>query len=773
MLKVAYNCVVAPVSLFIGLFASVTAVLLPGSLQAEDTQKEREQLIKLAASIDELVKDTRTLLNAIPRESYQAAPILKEVGKDPEGYKEWVQENILLVPYHGALRGLSGTLMDRSGNSLDRAILLASLLELSGHKPILQRTNLTEQQVREHLLPKVLAQDLAILREQVSPVNPVDVPEELTGEAYDQTVAMMLAHQQRLENVLMRSEQHIPLLAEHLAGLSAEDKIQDTMIEALRDHWWVKIEGESPLILDPALSGVEGIHANPQFSGKAEDIPDDLYHKITARIVVEQWKAGELKQNIPLEQTWRAADIATQVITVSVYPKEWNPKVDVLNEDTEAVNNYIRDELMKQKSWLPTLVLGSKSTVQKAFNSNGELEAASEPAVATAMRGAFGALSALGNEDEDASGELTAVWQEWVLERPDGVRRVQRRMLFDWIGDEARSAGEIPTEKIQPTEQQLVDRSLALMTQGVGMVLTGEVSRPFMLARAAVSIINSSDAYKKVIKAELDRTAADLEEAMAGVELFPDDLFMWAILRHELNSARGRVYLEEPNLILKQSLISEAGNGGGLMRTGVDLVFNRVAVLSDEINTARQARLEQGVVDASLESVLMEKGEQVVYSTSNMYQQTNSSQWQTIASTTELKEQYSGLTESTQSLIRTALSEGSVVIFPPNWQEIPADTLCWWELDSEGNLLGRGAMGWGQTATDYAINLYVAKAAIMALVIGHQSCTGGSLGCWLCTIAGAAVIALGVIGPESIAVATAIGASTGGAVITLFCSVAL
>ena len=49
---------------------------------------------------------------------------------DPQKMLDWVRDNTRLVPYEGSLRGALGVLMDRNGNSLDRSILLARLLEL-------------------------------------------------------------------------------------------------------------------------------------------------------------------------------------------------------------------------------------------------------------------------------------------------------------------------------------------------------------------------------------------------------------------------------------------------------------------------------------------------------------------------------------------------------------------------------------------------------------------------------------------------------------------
>ena len=56
------------------------------------------------------------------------AAVLAQVGNDPAAMRAWVAREAYLVPYRGLLRGVVGVLMDRCGNSLDRAMLLAALL---------------------------------------------------------------------------------------------------------------------------------------------------------------------------------------------------------------------------------------------------------------------------------------------------------------------------------------------------------------------------------------------------------------------------------------------------------------------------------------------------------------------------------------------------------------------------------------------------------------------------------------------------------------------
>src|SRR5262249_14598712 len=83
--------------------------------------------------------------NLIPRDTFDVGAVAKNVGPDPDKLRQWVRTQTRLVPYKGLLRGARGVLMDRVGNSLDRSLLLASLLEVQGFSVRLARAQLEGQ----------------------------------------------------------------------------------------------------------------------------------------------------------------------------------------------------------------------------------------------------------------------------------------------------------------------------------------------------------------------------------------------------------------------------------------------------------------------------------------------------------------------------------------------------------------------------------------------------------------------------------------------------
>jgi len=95
----------------------------------------------------------------LDKKTFDPQAVVDEAGNDPEALFRWVCKQTYLVPYTGSLRGPQGVLMDRLGNSLDRALLLYELLDRAGHEVRLARATLSREQAEELLdkLEKVLS----------------------------------------------------------------------------------------------------------------------------------------------------------------------------------------------------------------------------------------------------------------------------------------------------------------------------------------------------------------------------------------------------------------------------------------------------------------------------------------------------------------------------------------------------------------------------------------------------------------------------------------
>ena len=126
--------------------------------------EERKQLAEKADRYFRLLAEAD---KATSHADFDPQAVVNEVGKDPERLAQWVRDNTVLVPYEGVLRGAVGVLMDRVGNSLDRALLLHSLLRAAG-----RTARLTRGRLADHQLAVVVAQLQPLRRRGAAPSAP-------------------------------------------------------------------------------------------------------------------------------------------------------------------------------------------------------------------------------------------------------------------------------------------------------------------------------------------------------------------------------------------------------------------------------------------------------------------------------------------------------------------------------------------------------------------------------------------------------------------------
>lgn len=128
-------------------------------IKKENTQATAQQSLELTEEeigqvLEGLKKLNRAILQAsqeIPRDTFDPQAVVDNVGEDLKSLFEWVRDETVLVPYQGTLRGHTGVLMDRCGNSLDRALLLYELLRLAGYEVQLAQGSLTENKANKIL----------------------------------------------------------------------------------------------------------------------------------------------------------------------------------------------------------------------------------------------------------------------------------------------------------------------------------------------------------------------------------------------------------------------------------------------------------------------------------------------------------------------------------------------------------------------------------------------------------------------------------------------
>jgi len=602
------------------LFAGTGA---PVALRGADAKAERAAIV---ARLEKTGGALAASLRETPRDTFDPQAVIEQVGRDPAKLFEWVRDHTYLVPYQGSLRGASGVLMDRLGNSLDRSLLLAELLRSSGTQVRLARATLTEEQAKALLaglrpapaerLPT--RKDLDVAGAEIyAKKRGLDVAE--TRAKFEQVKAEEAAL--RATAAARIAKQAAPLAAAVGAPAQAADE-QAGRIAALRDHFWLqRNENGAWVDLDasrpdaaPGKVAVDGVTAAGTVALDAADlnkhVPADAAHEIEVRVIVEQQLKGQLKEQIALKHALRPAELIGRSVELTNVPITGSGLPNPLSTRAAEFGAKYKAAVLTHAQWLPTIAVGKHRVSQRSFRDDGELNDSPkmEPAgmVAGAGRGAMGAFGSALTGDTGAAeekGTLTAQFVEYEFRSPGRKPQTVRRTIYDAVGPAARAAKSVANVKV--ADAQKLDRGLTLMGRVEVLPLVCELSPAsieYAFNRAAAG---NAKAALAIAKEGDVRARKDLGAKIESLESVPGEAHVAAVMRHALSPHRGAVFVDRPNLftVISRPAV-DAKNQISEVRV-FDIVANEMAVLPGAKVDAFKARLEQGLVDTIAEDLAL------------------------------------------------------------------------------------------------------------------------------------------------------------------------
>ncbi|HTX70232.1 MAG TPA: hypothetical protein VMH50_13960 [Thermoleophilia bacterium] len=680
-----------------------------------------------ADRIDAMVAALDDAIAKLPRDTFDADAVVAQVGREPSALFEWVRNHTYWVPYQGALRGPTGVLMDRLGNSLDRALLLAALLKAAGGTPRLARATLTREQAQSFL-------------SQVQPVPenpsgsadkaPADAMSGLTdryaqrfGVAPASLRARLEQSQQAAKAIASRStdqseRQAAALLA--LVGRRATVGSNDVE-QAATDHWWVQVEDSgSWRDLDPNLSKAPGGTALlPAVETMApEELPAALRHEVEIRVVVEQSLSGHLEQHVALAQTLHPSDLIGQTVALQHLPLSLTPD-DVPLKAGANVSEYLAQAAAREDRWLPVLQVGDEYQNGKVITTDGRLAdlspagAPTPPNAATAGAGDLSGFlggseggeqkpAAKAEESAPGNGQLTAEWIEYEIRAPGETARKMRREIFDELGPIARAANDA---RLTATDAQRLDRGLALMSRTEILALPCRLSPEFVLWLKANAFVNNRAVLSDLLRNAGTASPKELADQAAKLTIVPERLYDLELTRYALNPHRQDVFLAVPNVLSFHRGFRPGTRGGLTAFQSLDIVANDVAVHAGRPRAPFDARVRQGTYDTNAETVVLRGsccGAAAMSAASEFEAaQASGERWTAVAR----RESLESLRVPADAKARLAadLDAGYMVVAPPS--VAPGQDIVWWRIDPEsGRTLGIGPHGWGQATTETAIN---------------------------------------------------------------------
>jgi hypothetical protein len=657
-------------------------------------------------------KDRTTLLNnsmraledgdrEMPRDTWDPAYVVGMVGRDPLQLFRWVRDNTYWIPYHGVLRGPVGVLMDRQGNSLDRALLLATLLEKAGHTVRLAHGELTQDLARD-LLPRLVTdRELALHARPENPKAPkpnfqrvsveygvdnaslqqvLDAGQQVFAEISAELRSRVDDQSRRLLQIISRPEADTEWLQRFEDALSA-----------LRDHWWVQQEEDGKWIdldLLQKLPEHRTAITDAQATFAPASLPTDLKHDITIRVVGEQASRGKLIQHEVLRYVLRPADAFGKSIVLQFWPLAW---MSSSGTDQTPKTNFVR-EASGEDAW------GAALAIDSHVVSSGALLASGDDGQAGPENGPMGGIAAAFARTmglaagEDEHRQLSAAWIEYQARLPGGQPRIARRYVFDLIGPAVRASS---SPLLALDDSKKAARALAMMMRTEILPLACRLSPEFLMHLAAQTLIGNHDLINAALRGDLEPGTPRADALLRHIAPTVSRLHSLAEARIEWSRDPDSLFMSEPQLLTTHSYPVAEGDRLAF-RDATDIVANNFGV-SLAVPDGFHARLEQGILDTNAEAFL-QLGAVSFGNAGEAYAQSRA--WTRIADRSEV----SGLKlpEDSRRSMAEDLSSGYDVVAPrvpiPMHRE---DFVGWWRIDrSTGNALGIGTNGWGSELTE-------------------------------------------------------------------------
>jgi hypothetical protein len=371
-----------------------------------------------------------------------------ELDYDVHRIFRFVADEVRYEPYAGALRGANGTLWSLSGNSVDKALLLAALLDEALVKYRFAFGELDAAGI--DALTAALPTDADQLVQQFTqaqingfspePDDPfsatVSTPasaEDLTDaelQAMDEVIATGTELRNRAAEL---ADQHLAIIGQALADAEIDLPVTSFTLpdSEVSRHTWIQVaDGTVWIDHAPALKGIEPGTALPAtLQETATDIPDDLVHIVTLRIVAEEYIGGTNARRDAISLSFASTELVDMPVSFMVMPPS----------SLKNVGQTINQMFTGQATYVPVLLakdIGYSATVPIVFGAEG------------AASGVFAAESegeqALGN------GETLALWLAVDIASPGAEPISIERPIYDRIGFEKRQAAAIDFSAIEP-----------------------------------------------------------------------------------------------------------------------------------------------------------------------------------------------------------------------------------------------------------------------------------------------------------------------------------
>jgi hypothetical protein len=594
-------------------------------------------------ALDRLNAAADALNGKMDHSLFEIDALAANLGSDPAAIFHFVRDQIRYEPYVGVLRGALGTLVCRAGNSLDRSLLLAALLQKAGLGVQIANGKLGDADAHALALrvfepmkppPRAFPQ-LSDLAPELSKALGVDQQQLLRIDAQNRTAAIA-GRDQLMAYVGSETD----LLTSLLTKAGVDPTVltpPDRLVAEAQDHYWVRYQDASGawVDLDSAFGNSEPGHARTEPTRNFDPgvVPEELYHHLHIVLTLRSTAgagADDQSDHVLLDQELRISDLQGKGVTLISGPA---PRVDPLKRGAT-----LAAVLDSAKVYQTMLVIGDQLMPGTGFDLHGQVGGVSTPegvdveqagGIGRANGGLWGGMGGTtgggsGAAPNTSGGSIAGEWVDYTLTSPGifdsapQLRAYHRDIIApltvtSWSADSPEQPRTTPTHLgLEALRHKLVWSEQLVPVAG----------RPvpdyagYLRLQALIAARPAFDAFNKARHGlPVDRAALNPSpQAMPAGVLLAESAMNPSGHGDAAVGASVRSYFAEPGLIAYQHTIDDSS--GKLARTeGFDIVaFSpRVTVSSrigavDARHLAASLQIRRGVLASRLEAVLSAGG---------------------------------------------------------------------------------------------------------------------------------------------------------------------
>lgn len=712
-----FRSIVSAFSIFALVFVQTAyAADWTNGLSVEEINSRKAAAI---AELDEFSKVAKSLRENIDRTQFDIEELLASLDYDAERIVEFVETEIFYEPYEGALRGASGTLLGRAGNSLDQSVLLASMLRDAGYQARISQfeldvsaaENLIDSIKIERNLPEHVFKDGTSVAGLVEGKFP-----ELAAERDAELAAYKAEVDETFAYILDTLNEN---------GIEIGDKnFRTNLISEAQDYFAVEFRetvSEGWQLAHPAAADLFGESFDVPVSQIFEAaVPEALQHQFRFSVHMRANTGADVPTETTLFSWTRpTANLTSVDLEFTIVPLNTDAVREALSALFEqgafTQEDYLRviaeTQNLEEQVFVP-IWNGAPAEGALAFDLNGtvvplsaSMQQASElfRTLGGAVGNAQSALAGLGT-DEEFEVRTESVWIEYAFLEPGNEWEVHEREIYN--SDPVR-------------EPWGARADVYTLTGAYAFMLSmGEMNKSYLADNYLAQIIAENALIEDIIgtfpEPSLDEMSKLAVEHTNATNRRHDLLRLHANFDFPFVGPGTRVFKPGPSLtVLSDYLIAETEVGHSLFGHVVDIVRNERSALrmhGDDIAHDPLGSMKAGVWESFIES-----------QHTRSIAQGFGKQSQTVRSAfVDLKSQFSQRDINRLPVVLDAsvssehkLKRGELALFSTTGKE---KERVWWKVDPKsGSALAIGSGGRGESLTEYIITngLAASKAFIL------------------------------------------------------------